>query len=156
MACCDKCARAAKISGMAKKTKTVNVKVSAEFLIGIAAGGATGGVISATLNKVEFIKQNPEMSGAIIGGIKAAGGFYLLTSVDSPVVQGLGLGWLADGASDALGGLLNSNVSGFRSRTIGTGYVETHNRKHRVLGMPAENGQYAEMRPAVPLKARVA
>lgn len=156
MACCNSCARAAKISGMARKTKKTTVKVSPEFLIGMAAGGATGGVVGSTLNKINFIQQNPQMAGPIIGGVKAGLGYYLLTTMDSDVVQGLGAGWIADGASDVLGGLLGGGVSGFRSRTLGTGYVATHNRKHRILGPGEPAGEYAEMRPQVPLKARVA
>lgn len=153
MACCNSCARAAKISGMARSKKTT-VKVSPEFLIGMAAGGATGGVVGSTLNKVSFIQENPAMAGPIIGGVKAGLGYYLLTQMKGDVVQGIGAGWIADGASDVLGGLLGGAVSGFRSRTVGTGYVEHYNRKHRVLGTP-NGGQYAEMRPQVPLKARV-
>ena len=156
MACCKSCSRAANISGMAtKRSKKTTVKVSPEFLIGMAAGGATGGVVGSTLNKISYIKENPQMAGPIIGGVKAGVGYYLLTTMDSEVVQGLGAGWIADGASDVLGGLLGSSVGGFRARTLGTGYVELHNRKHRVLG-PQPLGEYAEMRPQVPLKTRIA
>lgn len=141
-----------------KRSKKTTVKVSPEFLIGVAAGGATGGVIGSTLNKIQFIQQNPQMAGPIIGAIKGAAGYYLMTQMDGDVVQGIGAGWIADGASDVLGGLLGGSVTGFRSRTLGTSYVAHHNRKHRILGPAPQpmGSEYAEMRPQVPLKARVA
>lgn len=130
--------------------RTTKVSVDTQFLIGIAAGGATGGIVSSQLEQVSFIKDNPESAPLVIGGVKAAAGFYLLTKMKGSLVQGLGAGWLAEGAGDVFGKLLApaGSVGGFRRRTLGTGYVERHNRKNRILG-PAD---YAEMPPRYPVK----
>lgn len=140
MACCKSCARASKI-GKTMKRKNSKVSVNTQFLLGMAAGGATGGIVGSALNNISFIQQNPDMAGSIIGGVKAAAGYYLLTQQKGDLVQGIGAGWLAEGAGDIFGSLIPSSVSGFRSNTLGTGYPARHNRKHRVLG------PYSEMAP---------
>lgn len=123
---------------MARKS---SVKVDTQFLLGMAAGGATGGVVGSALNNISFIQQNPNMAGSIVGGIKAAAGYYLLTQQKGQFIQGVGAGWVAEGAGDIFATLIPSGVSGFRSNTLGTGYSAHHNRKARVLG------PYSEMPP---------
>ena len=131
-----------------------SVNVSMEFLGGVAIGGATGGFVTGALEKISFIKQNPEMSGTIIGGVKGAAGYYLMTQQEGDMLQGIGAAWFADGVSDLIGGFI-SGVAGFRSDTLGTSYSARHNRKHRVLGT---GNQYAEMpsKTRRPLRAKVA
>jgi len=122
--------------------KSSKVSVNPQFLLGMAAGGATGGVVGGALNNISFIQENPDMAGTIVGGIKAAAGYYLLTQQKGDFVQGVGAGWVAEGAGDIFSTLVPS-VSGFRSNTLGTGYVARHNRKQRILG----TGAYREMAP---------
>ena len=146
-ACCKACARSSKIGKtMARSSK---VSVNPQFLLGMAAGGATGGVVGGALGKISFIAENPEMSGTIVGGIKAAAGYYLLTQQKGDFVQGVGAGWVAEGAGDIFAGFIPSEVSGFRSNTLGTGYTPRHNRKQRILG------PYAEMAPQTGPQVRV-
>lgn len=146
MACCKSCARASKI-GKTMKRKNSKVTVNPQFLLGMAAGGATGGVVGSALQNISFIQNNPDMSGTIVGAVKAAAGYYLLTQMKGDLVQGVGAGWIAEGAGDVFGSFIPSSVSGFRSNTLGTSYAARHNRKHRVLG------PYSEMAPTTGAQA---
>jgi hypothetical protein len=143
------CACQNKISGMAKRKKTGNTKVNLnmEFFGGVALAGAAGGFITENLEKISFVKSNPEMSGTIIGGIKAAGGWYMATKMDGDFVQGAGIGLIADGASDLLGGFING-IGSLNHDTVGTQSRNRHNRSARILGKQGRqrNPQRAQVR----------
>ncbi|MCG8332343.1 MAG: hypothetical protein MI974_31955 [Chitinophagales bacterium] len=127
--CCKACS---KISGtMAKKKAKTTVKISTEFIAGMAAGGATGGIVGGMLEKISFVQENPGMAGTIIGGVKAGAGFFLLTKTESDITQGLGAGWIADGASDLLGAF---GIGAINRNTLGPGSRALYNRRHRILG----------------------
>jgi hypothetical protein len=124
-------------------TKKVDTN-SVNFILGTAIGGATGGIVGAQLEKIEFISSNPQMAGTIIGGIKAGAGYYLFAKMKGAgdLVKGVGVGWLVDGAATLVGGFLNPGVSGLSRNTLGTSSLPRHNRAHRVLGGPGyENTQ---------------
>ena len=144
--CCKACS---KISGtMAKKKAKTTVKISTEFIAGMAAGGAAGEIIAGQLEKTSFIQENQTMAGHIIGIVKTGGGFYLLTQTKSNIVQGVGAGLIASGASDVLSAL--GVIGAINKNTLGPGSRAVYNRRHRILG--GNNRQIVRE----PLRAKVA
>lgn len=124
-----------------RRTTKKGSAVDMELFGGVAVGGATGGFIGQQLQKLEFISANPGSASTIIGLIKGGAGYLMLTRMKSPFVQGIGLGWIADGASD-LGSAMG--ITGLRAQRLGTGYYAEHNRKHGILG-PATDPAYRQL-----------
>lgn len=135
--CCKACSSGSKIGRTMRNKSKVDTN-SVNFILGTAIGGATGGIVGAQLEKIEFIAANPEMSGTIIGAIKAGAGYYLFAKMKQggDIVKGVGVGWLVDGAATLVSGFIDNSVSGLSRNTLGTGSLARHNRSHRVLGGP--------------------
>ncbi|MEM9991118.1 MAG: hypothetical protein AAF738_05100 [Bacteroidota bacterium] len=85
-----------------KKLKNQRVTVDGEFLGGIAVGVVSSGVVSGVgTDLLAGSIENANARRAILGVGKAVGGAGLFTS-KSDFLKGVGVGWLAGGASDLL------------------------------------------------------
>lgn len=99
------------------KCKSCSQKSSGVYGLGDAninllAGAAAGALVSRKvapmlLDKVEFLSTNPLLKD----GVKIAGGFFL-AGMENEMVQGVGIGMVADAAANLIGQYLPANMGG--------------------------------------------
>lgn len=129
-----------------------------ELMAGVAGGAVVGNFLDPMLEKVDFIKDNAYIGPAI----KIAGGALLSASMgqDNSLLNGVGMGLLANGAMGLANSIFPAGGSGER-RSFRVGKYQRNRvdasyfqRRGQKQGIPQPQTQ--QRRQAPPVRVRVA